>query len=173
MSGRKFPWLIDPLEMARAGRTLEGELELSAMPRLGEALCDTPAKARIRMQFGRDDAGYSHVNGTAAADLSLRCQRCLECMDWPVEVSFSLGIVTGEEQAALLPEIYEPLIAGPKPVAIADIIEDELILALPIVPMHESTACRLPDSSANRSEQPQQDNEKNPFRMLEQLKTKK
>ena len=53
-----------------------------------------------------------------------------------------LGIISDQSLAETLPDMYEPLVTGPEPVFLRDVIEDELILALPLVPKHPNEQCK-------------------------------
>ena len=63
------------------------------------------------------------------------CQRRLESFDWPVVLDARLGLIRKEEDEAGLPPGYEPLLVLETDIRPADVIEDELILALPLVPL--------------------------------------
>lgn len=176
MSGRPLPRLIEPLELARNARSLTGSISLVGLGRLGESLFSREGAVAISLHFGIDESGYACINGRLSANLKLVCQRCLESMDWPVETEFSLGIVTNERQMEALPANYEPLLVGAEPVLLADIIEDELILALPDIPAHEPSQCHQPDAGQESADSAHgrvmTPEGSNPFSVLERLKGK-
>jgi len=80
--------------------------------------------------------------------LRLVCQRCLEPMDVHVTAQPSLGMVRTDLEAERLPPSYEPLQVGDEPVPLVAVIEDELLLALPIVSMHEPQVCPVQSPAA-------------------------
>ncbi|MGB5541762.1 MAG: YceD family protein [Gammaproteobacteria bacterium] len=84
-------------------------------------------------------AGVVTVTGRVSASLPLRCQRCLETVVVEVDQALSLA-VTAEGEEQLAPERMEawPLTAGP--VRLGELLEDELLLATPLVPMHTDLA---------------------------------
>jgi uncharacterized protein len=111
------------------------------MKRLAASLMDQSGRAEADMQFGRDRNGQAFVTGSIKAALRLQCQRCLGAMDFPVDVEFNLGVVRSLNEASRLVEDYEALILDQPMLALSDVIEDELILALPAVPMHAEQEC--------------------------------
>ena len=80
----------------------------------------------------------SHCARSTTA-LPLTCQRSLEVFALPVSVDARLGFIVREEDEAGLPQDYEPLLIDPAGLRPADVIEDELILALPLVPVKPGT----------------------------------
>lgn len=122
--------------MVTAQRIFEGWLELSAMPRLAAALTSCEGRCHYSLEFGRDTLGTGFVELQVEAALPLICQRSLEPFDLPVHVHQRLGMITDESQEAALPEGYEPILleAGGN-VRPLDLIEDELLLSIPAVPV--------------------------------------
>lgn len=130
-----LPESVDVWRMVAQGRHFEGTLALSSMPRLAESLTGTAGTLKFSMEFGRDSFSIGfvalHVEGT----LPLLCQRRLESFDWPILLDVRLGLIRAEEDEAGLPPGYEPLLVQESDIRPADVIEDELILALPLVPL--------------------------------------
>ncbi len=141
MLKERLPVHIDPLRLAKAGRHLAGTLPLAQLQRLGAALASNEGAIEVEIEFGFDQQRIPYMRGTLRGDLPLVCQRCMEQMALPVEATFNLGVVGSEAQAERLPEHYDPLLYQDEPLHLADIIEDELLLALPIVPKHPEASC--------------------------------
>ncbi len=168
-----LPARVEPLRLAAAGQRLHGQIALAGMRRLSAALETLPAgTVEVDLQFGTDEGRIPFLRGSVRARLAPVCQRCLEPMDFPVDAQLSLGLVGSEAEAARLPERYEPLLVEPHPMALSDIIEDELLLALPVVALHENPRCRAPgaEHDAEAAEGPQEAS--NPFGVLRALKRK-
>lgn len=138
--------VIDGFEFASAGATQQGVWPLSDLPRLRDMLASDEGEVAYRVQGTRDEHGRPalqlHVEGT----LQLRCQRCLEPLPFAVKADDLLVL------AATLSEIHaEPtdahapdrIVAG-KEMPLRDLVEDELILAVPYAPRHESCAAGTP-----------------------------
>lgn len=77
------------------------------------------------------------------ATLKLRCQRCLERLDYQVDANVLSAFVSGIDEERRLPQRYDPLLVSDIPIRPADLIEDELLLALPQIPMHERDLCAM------------------------------
>lgn len=107
----------------------------------------------------------------ATARFVLQCQSCLEPFSYEIMSDFVLGIVNTLDEANALPERYEPALAHDGSLTLREMIEDEIILNLPIIPRHEPEDCKvkLPLKDAGW----EQGKGENPFRVLESLKHKK
>ena len=154
--------------MVSAKRYFEGSFPLSAFKRLQGSLVDTDGECRFTLEFGRNAMNQAFVEVHAEANLPLQCQRTLERYLQPVRVSQQLGLITSEAQEDALPEEMEPLLvpenAELRPM---DLVEDELILALPVVPIN-------PDSSLPEAVwQHEVEDKPNPFTVLSALKDHK
>ena len=122
------------------------------------------------LELGRDEDGVHTLTGTITGRLELQCQRCLESMPFPLETRFRLGLVSSQEAAAGLPARYEPLLVTQEPTVIAEVVSDEVLLALPIVPAHGDQAeCRALVSEYSA---PAGAERENPFAVLAKLKQK-
>ena len=131
-----LPPVVDAWRMVTARRCFEGEFGLAEFSRLRGSLVDTKGECRFGLEFGRDEHGQAYVDVRVSALLPLQCQRTLARYLQPVEISQRLGLITAEAEEAALPEDVEPLlVADSGELRPADLIEDELILALPVVPI--------------------------------------
>lgn len=162
--------LIEPLALAAKGRTLKGQVPLAQLERLVPSLYGAEGVAEVELCFDRDEVGLPCVKGTITAELTLQCQRCMQAMVLPLTIDVSLGIVTSKAAAEKLPDNYDPLLVGAEPIKVADIVEDELILALPIVAMHEVKDCPSGDQYQRTEEEAVQPKRENPFAVLAELK---
>jgi len=168
---QKLPVEIDPFRLAKSGLILEGLLPLSSMSRLSELLEDNSGNVNVKMHFDIDKVLNSPImNGEIKASLSLLCERCSEPMVYEVDIVSSLAIINSERKIAGLAEQYEPwIIDNDNPVLLSNIVEDELILAIPLVPKH-SHAC-LPKEAWVSSDEPENDEKPvSPFAVLSALK---
>ena len=88
----------------------------------------------------------------------------------PLDLDFRLGLVHSQEAAGQLPGRYEPLLVTAEPALIADIVSDEVLLALPIVALHHDRAdCR---ALSKEYQSPDGAQRENPFAVLAELKQK-
>ena len=83
--------------------------------------------------------------------LPLKCQRCLEVLEWAVAYDFKLGIVSSFAQADGLPEGFEPLMLPEDgKVSVKDIVEDEILIILPDIPKHAADCVVAPSPGNNK-----------------------
>ncbi len=172
---------IEPLALAARGRTLEGSLPISSLPRLLPLLVtdgldlSMQGDVEYSLEFSVDEGGSPRVTGSVKATLPLTCQRCMEGMGFSVSTRTRLGIVSSRAAAQQLPECYDPLLVLDDEITVASIIEDELILALPQVAMHNNEECPQGAAFLNNGDGQQEDattvQRENPFAVLSQLKT--
>lgn len=133
----------DPWRLAQQGRTLTGRVALDGLSRLAPSLA-AAGDAEYRVAFYLDGERRAVASGHVAAELVVQCQRCLEPMVIVVDSDFALAFVRGLDEAARLPGRYEPVVAEDGWVRPLDLVEDELLLALPPVPLHEDGGCGAP-----------------------------
>jgi len=136
-------------------------------------LADDSGEIAVELDFDIDELGVPNVQGRVTARLSLICQRCLEPYIIAVDPSISLAWVHSEQEAERLPLLYEPYLVETNPLILNDVIEDELLLALPQVPMHELAECPAGKWVNQPAPADEDDAEKeNPFSVLAKLKHK-
>lgn len=166
-----LPETVDAWRMVQARRSFQGILPLAAMPRLRGSLAATDGVVTFELEFGKDDLGVPHIHVRADASLQLTCQRTLDQFTLPVHIDARLGLITQEADEAALPTGYEPLLTSDGALRLADVIEDELILALPVVPVKPGAT--QPASARNDNEEPQAAAQPNPFAVLQNIKLAK
>ena len=156
--------------MVSARRSFEGALPIATLSRLCEVLADTGGDVQFELDFGRDSLGISYVDVRARASLTVVCQRTLEPFALPVTVDTRLGLIKLERDEAGLPPDCEPLlVAEDGRLRPADVIEDELLLALPLVPVNPDS--RLPDEVTGHDPDPAgEGHSESPFAVLRELK---
>ncbi len=161
------------LDLARAFRQtygLEGRLQVKSMPRLVAALASDAGEVQVDLEAGLDLARRVLVTGHIEAELELQCQRCLEPVKLKVHAEPKLAWVKTDEQLAALPEEYEPLLSADGHVELRDLVADELLLALPLVPRHEGDAACGGFTEAAEAPAEPAEARKNPFAELAKLK---
>jgi uncharacterized protein len=159
-----LPEQIEPIGLADAGRSFRGELPLDACSRLLPLLTDAEGQLlQVQLVFHLDERRIRVLEGSIDGCLHLVCQRCLETLEFPLKLGIRLGIVASEDDIDRLPDGYEPLLVDGEPLKTADVVEDEILLAIPPVPLHAHC-----DSGYRNQPEPEKDN---PFSVLEKLKT--
>ncbi len=161
-----LPEYVDPLALAEKGCLIEGEYPLSGLSRLEGMLASYEGTVRFELNFDRE--GRSRViTGFVSTDLALDCQVCMDAIKLPVKHQVSLSVVTTIEQAERLAEKYEALLIEnvDATVVLMDIVEDELLLAMPDIAKHGDCS-----SEANSSKEAELEEAINPFSVLANLK---
>ncbi|GAA0719891.1 YceD family protein [Dokdonella soli] len=152
----------------QARRTFDGVLPLASMHRLRGSLVSDEGEAHYAVEFGKDGLGVSYLALRVEAGLPLLCQRTLEPFVYRVSIDQRLGLIADESEEASLPPGYEPLLVPEGELVIADVIEDELILALPVVPLKPGAPLEWSDRSDD--EVPSDTKPTSPFAVLGTLK---
>lgn len=173
LMSERLPVRVQPYRLAAQGRRLTGTIKLSGAARLSASLAVEPDEARVRLAFYVDASGRPTVEGEITADLTLICQRCLEPVTLPVISRLHAALVGSDAEAARLQSRSDILLVEEDRLTLLDLVEDELLLALPLVPMHPGLEACAPaarealggsDRAAGTEERP------NPFAVLKDLK---
>ena len=168
----QLPETIKPQSLVDTGGHIEGFTSLAKMDRLAAVLENRAGTVETQLDFGKDSQGIRFVHGTIRTELPLICQRCLEVMHYPVDLSLSLALVASVEQADRLPEGYEPLVLDSSTLSLTTLVEDELLLALPIVAMHPDSECSIETPVSADDDKDDIPGKPHPFASLAQLKGK-
>lgn len=155
------PRALDLRALARTGAVLQGAQPQAAMPRLAAGLlmpadagqpppAEWTAAITLRPVTGGEPELWLHLQ--ARADVRLECQRCLQPMGETLQVDRRFRFVRGEDEAARLDEDSEDdVLALPNRLDLLELLEDELILALPLVPRHAACPQPLPGAAADEA----------------------
>lgn len=137
MQNGEIPERFDPRRMARESAEIRGRLPAGRMDRLASAVVALGESISLEATFSTDENGRPLIEGRAAAGVTLRCQRCLEPVEATVEAPFRLAVVVSEADAERLPDNLDAVIVEGDAIETSAMVEDELILALPLVGRHE------------------------------------
>ena len=161
---------INSLDFARNGRRISGEVKVAELPRMLDMLEDPQGILSYTVQGGVDKQGTHFLDVNVAGQCRLRCQRCLNGMDYPVQLHTRLllrdqsGLDALDDNVAMGGEEEFDSILADTHLNVLDMLEEEILLSLPIAPKHELGACLMMDgNNANRQKM-------NPFSVLETLK---
>ena len=129
------PGLIDGLQFARGAGTLTGTLDLSRVPRLAGMGCAT-ADLSYELQGRTDTDGRCWLLVSANGTLTLECQRCLRPLAFPLALRSELLLTASQREIEAADDDIDRVLAG-NALDVCQIVEDEVLLALPIAPRHE------------------------------------
>lgn len=141
---------IDGLQFARDREVVSGTLDPSDLPRLTELGCQAAA-IDYSVRGGETQEGRPCLVVTAAGSLRLQCQRCLESLEVPVDVGSELELAASEREIASAEDEVDRVLAA-RSMDVAALVEDEIILDLPMAPAHDS--CKPPAASEGATESP-------------------
>lgn len=148
---KPLPNLINVRALVERRAEVGGRCTVASLARFRSYLADDHGDIDVALSLGKEE-GWSVIVGSIKGEVALQCQRCLEPFIWPINAAVALALVASEEEAATFSEnseasevsgAYEPRIMTDAPFSLHELIEDELILAMPIVARHPEGACEL------------------------------
>ncbi len=182
MSNR-LPVEVNPFRLIEQRRQLAGKVKAKKLPRLQELLVslEDSSEFMVELEFDYSLSKLPMISGKVCGSVALECQRCLEPVQ--VEVDARLNVVVTASQTDRRPEDegYEICIVEDERLFLQDFIEDEVLLALPVVPRHNSCEpvkalreASIEDNIENtgdtNTEYQQEEERENPFAALKDWK---
>ena len=146
------------------GERFADTLSQAQLPRLSDF---TPLDLRVTLEFASADVGAGRLAGQIEGALQLQCQLCLARYAWSCAVTVDLAVVTTEEEESRLMRDCEPLLALDDHLNLLELVEDEVLLALPL--LRRCCACENKDSAPTQADAPETTR---PLAALKNLKLK-
>lgn len=154
-------------EVSRNG-CFEGRIPLTKLERLCGLLhaqsADRGDCVSVNFEFERNEFDVPTVSGRLETTLVLECQRCLEPMEVPVELDF--GLMVDADDSVLQESSQDSIDSDEGFIDLFALVEDELILAVPLVAKHDNRSCNEHWPVADGATETRD----NPFAVLAQLK---
>lgn len=133
------PWLL-----AKRHERLEGAVRLKDMPRLLELLADESGEALVVLQFDfQNQFPHCIITGEINVSLKLTCQRCGEPVPYDIKLAPRLAVVKDDDEAAKVIKSFDPLVLSEDSLTLLDVIEEELLLGLPMMASHPQQECKI------------------------------
>lgn len=132
-----LPRHIDPRKFAQQGIEIEGTVALPELERVVDLLYSDRGSVEATLRFDIGEQRILFVAGTIKANVENVCQRCLEGVAVNVACELNLAIQWEDSDITRLPSRFDPWIVGEGQTDIYQIIEDEVLLSLPIVSYHD------------------------------------
>ena len=151
--------------LAARGAVIERSVDCSGLARF-RRLCKPRGNVRTRLSFRCDEGGDIRIEGRLAVPVSVDCQRCLEAVPLELRTNFAVAAATNEADAARLGALGDVLKLESGEPALAEVIEDELILALPQQPCARRSCEKAPPFAWP----PESGRRDSPFEVLAALK---
>ena len=165
-----IPPHVDPRKLADRGVTLNGSLQLADLERLCDPLSDNVGTVQAKFDFERDEQHVVVIHSELDVEVKMVCQRCLELVALPIQSACDYAVVKEGANTQSVPKGYDVLELGEDPLDLLALIEEELLLALPIVPAHDPKDCQQPAGLEEPESSEDEVTRSNPFSVLAQLK---
>ncbi len=167
----EYPDWISPGRAAEGKRIFSGTIPFSRMKRLAVLLADAQGEASFVAAFRSDQDKRVIIDLRVEASLPLVCQASLDVYNEQVNRRSDLAVIDHESEQAELPDFYEPVLTENGRLAIAGLVEEELLLGIPQIPrkpgtekVEYSTGGPLPESVG-----PPEGARQNPFAALQDM----
>ena len=176
MSSGPLPERVDALRLFASGASIQGSVSAQRVPRLLEYLAsDSAVDIEVALQFERNEANRRHLQGQISAQVSVPCQRCLEPLPLQVDSELDIIVVGSERELAALGDEADSLLCSDDTLDLTTLVEDEVILSLPLAPRHEREDCNaallaLKEQAAAQPEGSDEQAGSNAFAQLQALK---
>ena len=128
--------VIDGLQFARAASEQRGVLGLEQLQRLAKMQCSTQG-LEYHLRGERASNGERCLQLSVRGSVQLICQRCLDPLPVPIAIDAELQLAENLREIAEADDDIDRVLASRR-LDVAQLVEDEVILALPMVPRHEA-----------------------------------
>ena len=136
---------FDAFRLARGHERLEGSVDAATLPRVADSVLKQPAPIAWRIDGTKDAMGRPALEVALDGDIELECQRCLQAQTWPVHTRTMLVLARDDADLARLDaDSDDEVVLAAAPLDPAQLVEDELVLALPYAPRHADGECAPP-----------------------------
>jgi len=171
---QRLPVEVDPFKLVEQGRLFNGRIPQQDFSRIQDLLHSSKENNKlveVDLEFTRTDTGLPMIKGQIKAELQMLCNRCLDATELVIDTTLEVVLVSSDAQAERLQEGFDIWLVEDQKLFLQDFIEDEILLAMPIVISHDECepAKKLIEAlpeDVNMEEQ----QEENPFAVLKDLK---
>ena len=181
----QLPTHIEPFKWAEQGFKWSGEVPLSRFARIAPEVCEPIDQHKVHVDLRLYMDEYQRIawlDASLAVIVPLTCQRCLEPVDTPLTTQVHMALLKYEKQAERLDDEADFIVLGVERVEhggapeapvidLAELLEDELLLTMPLSPRHESCENEHHDI-VEIEDEPEPEKRDNPFEVLANLKGK-
>lgn len=178
MEDTLIPDYVDARKIFAQQALIKGTIPVSRLPRFCELVAATQGDVQVRMKFDFDESNRRIIEGELDTQAQVLCQRCLEPMEIALHDEFRLAVVSSESKSEGLPKSLDPWICEDIKLVLAQVIEEQLILCMPIVSYHDHDCIEKLSFEATEAKEngtaraANGANKPNPFDILKTLKDK-
>ena len=162
---KSLPSQLKLFNFAKKEVSLSGLYQISDFPKISEIANNKKDNVRVDLSFYLKNNKTPCVDGIIESGIVLACQRCLDDLSITLKVDFSLAFVRYEKQGEELDSYYEIYVTEEDELATYDLISDEILLSIPMVPTHDYDCIK----EINGQEIVEEKSE-NPFAILKKIK---
>jgi len=162
---KSLPDQLKLFNFAKKEISLSGLYQISDFPRITEIASNKKDNVRVELSFYLKNNKTPCVEGIIELDIVLTCQRCLDNLSIALKVNFNLAFVRNDQQSEELDSHYEIYVIEEEELATFDLISDEILLSIPMVPTHDYDCIK----EINEQEIVEEKSE-NPFAILKKIK---
>ena len=161
-----LPHFVDPGKMAEQTAQLVLRTPLSAFRRLREVTLSDEGEVSVQVRFHRDVRGVPNLSGELTATVLQTCQRCMSAVEVLLQANVNVFLLSDEAYADRLSEDDDYVVFGEDRLDLPELLEDELILALPLVARHEDCQPQAALTVLPEPDDEPMPKKENPFRVL-------
>ena len=162
---KSLPDQLKLFNFAKKEISLSGLYQISDFPRITEIASNKKDNVRVELSFYLKNNKTPCVEGIIELDIVLTCQRCLDDLSIALKIDFNLAFVRNDQQSEELDSHYEIYVIEEEELATFDLISDEILLSIPMVPTHDYDCIK----EINEQEIVEGKSE-NPFAILKKIK---
>lgn len=144
----RLPQRFKASEAVARRQQLEGVLAVAQLPRLSEALSGAADLLTVSLQFRPHPRSVGRASGSIRGLLPLTCQRSLQVFMWPLDITFDWVMVRDEAEEERLLADADPVMLEDEQLLLHEAIEDEVLLALPLIPLAPDAPMPVVDEGA-------------------------
>lgn len=138
---RPLPKRVPVSGFCGSTRPLDQSVPVNSLPRLSALLAEPAGTVAVRLGGRRDTRGACWVQGRIEGVLCLQCEHCMDVFDWPLALDLEIRVVAGEQEEARMIAEADTWMAQDDALSMAELVEDEIILALPLVARCTDATC--------------------------------
>ena len=162
---KSLPDQLKLFNFAKKEISLSGLYQISDFPKISEIASNKKDNVRVELSFYLKNNKTPCVEGIIDLDIVLACQRCLDNLSIALKVNFNLVFVKNDQQSEELDSHYEIYVIEKEELATHDLISDEILLSIPMIPTHDYDCIK----EINEQEIVEEKS-KNPFAILKKIK---
>lgn len=176
----RLPVDVNPFRLVEQKKRLTGTMPFQQMPRLAEVALPETKDFAVDMEFTRSISGLPIIQGHVRGTVMLECQRCLQAVEFPIDSEIQVALTTFQSDERPEQEGFEAWLVEDDRLFLQDFIEDEILLALPLVARHEqceparelieALPSDMTATQASQTEDDEPEGKKNPFAVLKDWK---